>query len=271
MQQILCSTGAVIGRPNGRDFTLLRSCVERLECDGYEFMMYEAWYGKEEALCDFLTHLGVPFPVFHVEKSVGNLISRNQPGDVEKALDLFGANCALAKALSADRLVLHLWGGLDSDKDIAHNIGCYPMLQSISCSHGLDLMVENVVCNCADPMTHLLALAQAYPKVQFTFDTKMAAFHGQMDLLYAEENRHLFPHIRHIHLNDYAGGYMEWGKLQTLHVGDGNVDFPKLFHFLKRMQYQGDYTVEATSFDGTGKIYYEDLNRTFRKIREYLA
>lgn len=271
MQQILCSTGAVIGRPNGRDYTLLRSCVERLECDGYEFMMYEAWYGKEEAICSFLSGLGTSFPVFHVEKSVGNLISRNQPGDVEKALELFETNCSLARDLGADRLVLHLWGGLDSDKDFAHNMGCYPALHSVSRTYGLTLMIENVVCNRGDPMSHLLTLAKTYPYVQFTFDTKMAAFHGQMDLLYAEENRHLLPHIRHMHINDYAGGYMDWGSLQTLHVGHGNVDFKKLFAFLKEQQYPWDYTVEATSFDGTGEIHFDELNRTFRKIRAFLA
>ena len=41
MNRILCPTGAVIGRPNGRDFTLLNKFREQLECDGYEFLMYD--------------------------------------------------------------------------------------------------------------------------------------------------------------------------------------------------------------------------------------
>ena len=36
--RILCSTGALIGRPNGRDFTLLGPCTQKLTCDGFEFM-----------------------------------------------------------------------------------------------------------------------------------------------------------------------------------------------------------------------------------------
>ena len=43
MNRILCSTGAVIGRPNGRDITLLNKFQEQLECDGYEFLMYDTW------------------------------------------------------------------------------------------------------------------------------------------------------------------------------------------------------------------------------------
>ena len=160
---------------------------------------------------------------------------------------------------------------MDSDRDIAHNIETYARLQTIADVYGLALTVENVVCNQADPMTHLRALAQAYPEIRFTFDTKMAEFHGQMDALYANENRHLLPHIAHMHINDYGGGYKDWSNLNTLHVGDGHVDFDRLFSFLKEMHYQGDFTVEATSFDQNGIIDFDALNRTFDKIRKYLA
>ena len=42
MSQILCSTGALIGKPNNRDYTLLKGLAGKLECDGFEFMMYES-------------------------------------------------------------------------------------------------------------------------------------------------------------------------------------------------------------------------------------
>ena len=40
MSKILCSTGALIGRPNNRDYTLIKEFAPRLECDGFEFMMF---------------------------------------------------------------------------------------------------------------------------------------------------------------------------------------------------------------------------------------
>jgi len=270
MHRILCSTGALIGRPNGRDITLLRQAAQKLHCDGYELMMYDTWYDKIPWMRECLQTLDLSIPVFHVEKSVGNLISRNEAHDTEQAVLMFETNCALAKEFGAEMLVLHLWGGIDSDKDIAHNIRTYAKLRELADAHGLVLMVENVVCNHADPMTHLRALADTYPDIRFTFDTKMAAFHGQMDALYAEENRALFSHIHHMHINDYGGGYMDWGNLNTLHVGDGHVDFDKLFAFLKQTGYQGDFTVEATSFDQTGAIDFEALNKTICKIRDFL-
>ena len=95
--RILCSTGALIGRPNGRDFTLLTHCKEQLSCDGFEFMMYDTWYDKTTELRRFMEGFDAPIPVFHVEKSVGECISRNEDGDTAQALSMFDINCALSK------------------------------------------------------------------------------------------------------------------------------------------------------------------------------
>ena len=57
MAEILCSTGALIGRPNGRKYELLKDLVPLLTCDGLEFMMYDSWYDQTEALARFLKDL----------------------------------------------------------------------------------------------------------------------------------------------------------------------------------------------------------------------
>lgn len=270
MNQILCSVGAVIGRPNGRDITLLRECVKQLDCDGYEFLMYDTWYDKLDEITRFMEAFPAPVPVFHCEKWVGDLISRNGEGDFEKALELFECNCRLAQRFDSKKLVLHLWSGMDSDRDFAHNVDAYQYVRELADRYGLELTVENVVCNCLDPMSHLLHLAKTYPDISFTFDTKMAEFHSQLDLLYREENRWLLPHIRHMHINDYKGGHKDWANLKTLHMGSGQVDFDRLFAFIRNWGYDGDFTVEATSFDRNGVIDFEALNGCFRKIRTYL-
>ena len=270
MNRILCSTGTSIGRPNGRDFRLLKECVKNLGCDGFEFMMYSTWYDRVDELEGFLRELNASIPVVHVEKGVGERISRNEPGDTEEAVHLFEINCALAQKLGAQTLVLHLWNGVHSDRDIVHNFSVYPALQEVSERYGLFLTVENVVCNHEDPMAHLSRLAEAYSDISFTFDTKMAEFHAQLPLLYQKENEEIVRRIRHIHVNDYSGGYKDWTRLKTLHIGQGQVDFERLFAFLAQIGYQGDFTVEATSFGSDGVIDFDALNRDFARIREYL-
>ena len=63
MAQILCSTGALIGRPNNRDYRILRDVCHKLNCDGFEFMMYSTWYGLEGDILKFLLELNINIPV----------------------------------------------------------------------------------------------------------------------------------------------------------------------------------------------------------------
>ena len=67
-------------------------------------------------------------------------------------------------------------------------------------------------------MKHWCELKEEYPEIHFVFDTKMAAFHEQLDWLYEKEYEWLWKegHIKHYHVNDYAGGYMDWKNLITL-------------------------------------------------------
>ena len=103
MSKILCSTGALIGRPNNRDYTLLKTFSPQLQCDGFEFMMYESWYGETEEIIDFLKRIRLYTPVMHCEKHIGEAISRNEPGDMEEALRRFQMNCEIASAIGAEK------------------------------------------------------------------------------------------------------------------------------------------------------------------------
>ncbi|MCH5252275.1 MAG: TIM barrel protein [Lachnospiraceae bacterium] len=271
MKEILCSTGALIGKPNGRNHMLLEELSNKLNCDGFEFMMYSSWYEAAEKIVEDLQRLRINIPVMHCEKHIGEAISRNEPGDADKALSLFEQNCQIAQKLGAKKMVMHLWDGIISDQHFYNNLGMYGELASISHTYQIDLLVENVVCNKEDPMSHWLELYEKYPQIHFVFDTKMAAFHEQMDLIYDKDYQWLWEKdcIRHLHVNDYGGGYMEWGKLKTLPIGAGHIDFERFFDFINEKNYMGDFTVEATAFDReTGVVDVEMLNRCFDYIRE---
>ncbi|MDE6940967.1 MAG: sugar phosphate isomerase/epimerase [Lachnospiraceae bacterium] len=129
--------------------------------------------------------------------------------------------------------------------------------------------MENVVCSVEDPMKHWCELRERYPDIHFVFDTRMAAFHGQLDLLYETRYRWLWQegHIRHYHVNDYAGGNMDWAHLGSLPIGKGNIDFSRFFEFIGKTGYDGSFTVEATACHGGGGVDVEMLNRQFGYIR----
>ena len=263
MHRILCSTGAIISKRNNRDYSLLPTIVPQLDCNGLEFMMYESWYeGHIESLKKVLANYSVP--VFHMIKHIGEWVSL---GQMEEAVSLFRADCELAKDIGSRMLVLHLWSGRASDQHIERNIAAYPVLRDIAEAYGLFLTVENVLCNTQDPMTHMRTLADAYPDIAFTFDTKMAAFHNQEEALYKPENAWLWPHIRHFHVNDYAGGHMDWANMSAKQLGKGHIEFDRFFAFVREMGYTGDFTCEATAISEDGSIRYDEMNASLERIR----
>ena len=269
---ILCSTGALIGRPNGRDYRLLKPLSEKMMCDGFEFMMYSDWYDRIDDIVDMVSNTGLAIPVYHAQKSIGEKISKGGTDETKDALKRFAINCEMATRMGAEKIVVHLWDGITSDKNFDNNIKAYKELLHICMTTGVDLLVENVVCNVKDPWNRWMELLEVYPEIHFVFDTKMAAFHDQLDLLYENDNEFIWKdgHICHYHVNDYGGGYKDWANLKTLPIGKGHIDFEKFFDFIRKTGYGGTYTLESTAFDSSGHVDVDMLNREVEFIREHL-
>lgn len=265
MNRVLCSTGAVITRKNNRNYRLLPILWRKLKCDGFEFMMYDSFYDKIDEIASFLTETEIIFPAFHCEKTIGEFAAACD----KEAFTRFEKNCRAAKLLGSEMLVLHLWNGIVSDSNFAANLEAFRTFSEIAEEYELYLTVENVVCNNGSPMEHLREISHRYPHAAFTFDTKMAAFHGELSAVYDEA--FFQKHIKHLHINDFCGAVKDWSRLKTLHPGCGKVDFDSFFDFVKRQDYGGDFTVEATSVDNNGLVDINKLNEDFRKIKGYIA
>jgi len=292
MNQILCSTGALLGRPNKRNYRLLGDMVPLLKCDGFEFMIYSSWYDELDELIKYVKGLNLNIPVIHAQKSLGEHLSAmkvweedgefreyrmTEEEDLEflnEGLARFEQNLEVANSFGADRMVLHLWNGLVSDKNIQRNIERFGRLRDMARAAGVTLMVENVVCNTNDPLTNLELVHDEYPDIDIVYDTKMAQFHRQTMDVFNEEHRWMFENdqVKHLHVNDYDGGYMDWANLRVLPIGKGKVDFDAFFEKLSEYKYTGDFTVESTGFDlKTGLIDYNMLNDCFSQLRRYIS
>lgn len=272
MAEILVSTGALIGRPNGRDYRLLLPFSEQLHCDGYEFMMYSDWYQKIDDIVAFLKENKIHTPVYHCQKSIGESISKGGEAEFADAFSRFEQNAKMAAAMGARKMVIHLWDGITSDQHFENNIEAYATVKRIADEYGVDLLVENVVCNVQSPTERWCQLREKYPEIHLIFDTKMAAFHEQLDYLYSEEYAWLWRegHIKHYHVNDYAGGFMDWANLRTLPIGNGHVDFERFFTFMNKIGYDDTYTLESTAFNREGYVDIDMLNRQIEYIRGHI-
>lgn len=272
MAKILVSTGALIGRPNGRDYRLMADLKNKIKCDGFEFMMYSTWYDMADEVSSFFIENKIYTPTYHIQKSIGELITEGGSNNLKEALRRFEININMASRMQAKKAIMHLWNGEISDSAFENNLNAYAQLRSIADSFEVELLIENVVCNQKDPFYHWLELKEKYEDVKFVFDTKMAAFHGQLELLYDEKNSWLYKEnfIRHYHVNDYAGAPMEWSKLKTLPIGAGNIDFDKFFMFVNKTGYDETFTLESTAFIKDGTVNVSMLNEQIDYVKSRL-
>ena len=269
--RILPSTGAFIGRVNGRDHHPLLSVIDSIPAEAYEFMMYESFYGREDAvLADFLA-TGLSFPVLHVEKRIGELVA-DPAADPEEPYRRFRTNCEAAVRLGAEKLVLHLWNGVASDRDFDRHLAAYPRFRALAEAYGLCLTVENVVCAVRDPLACLFELLALYPDAAITYDTKMAAFHRQEYTVFEDACRPLWQGmIRHIHLNDYAGIPGDFSRLSVLHLGEGNLDIPRISRALLSKGYCDTVTLECSCMCPDGSLTPEKMNASLALARNLLC
>ena len=211
---------------------------------------------------------GAIFPVMHMNQQIGNLISRNEDGDIDNALQIFEFNCKYAVKFGVEVLVLHLWGGPPSDKNIEVNISVYPKLKDISDRYDLILTIESVVCNTFKPLDHLKRLWDLYQSdIKFTVDVRHAEFHKS--LIETCESAFLWENnlVRHLHISDYAGGYMDWSKLgNSTPITYGDVDFDYFFSFLKSIGYSGSITIENNRISDSDDLVY-NFNKAYELIK----
>lgn len=267
---VLCSTGAMITRFNGRDPRLLKDFWPRLEADGIEFMVYPSWDGELDeniaAVKRISREAGMIIPVLHMDKRIGELLSLGSDDEIREAGERFQKNLLIARDLGAELAVLHLWGGAASDHHIERNFSVLVDYMTDAERAGVTLTVENVVCAVETPLTHLRRVMDIYPDALFTVDTKMAEFHRELPATLAEE-RLWDGRTRHLHVNDYGGGVKDFSDLRVLHMGDGHVDFKPFFEKIRATDYSGWLTVESSSVFPDGTVDFTKLNRTLGNVR----
>lgn len=137
-------------------------------------------------------------------------------------------------------LTVHLW--LDRrfvrEETIVYKIGFLKRLSEMASGSGITVCLENLSEN-ADQLTEVLA---ATPLLNLTLDL------GHAELLSTENTSFGFlekcpERIKHIHLHDNLGGTSPDDDLH-LPVGQGRIDFRKIFERLHVVRYSGTMTLE---------------------------
>lgn len=265
---ILLSTGTFIGRVNNRNHDLLTEFGGEFDCDGFEVMIFASFYEKADYVTDKYRRSGLRIPVMHFDKEIGNGIGSPDPEKYRHALSLLRANLVAAEKLGAKKAVIHLWGRDDSDR--------YPDLiyrrtgeiTELCSEYGVLPVYENIFCCVSSPLRHMEKLAEMYPDIRFTIDSRPAQFHAELEETLKSP---VMKNAAHLHINDYAGGYREWEKVNPIpQPGKGNIDWDMYFAGIRRTGYDGTVTLEAPAHLPVG-VDSAVLNKSLRFLRDNLC
>ena len=275
---LYCSTGAIIGRVNGYNFRhilrVMPPFCAGVPLEGLELMMLPAYLEHLDEMAAEFSAAGLHFPVIHADKEVGTKLStaaaQKDSALAAEAHALWTKNCTMGQMVGAGQIVLHLWGGLDSDAHLDGNLGHLETLRRTAAEYGLEVLIENVPCTTADPITNLHAIHAAFPDQRYVFDTRFAAFHCQLNSL-TDTPWLIGDRLAHIHISDLRdGAERDFSRLRPiLHPGEGRIDFPALLADLLNRGFAGTVTLESPVMSEAG-IDDAKLGTSLRLLRELL-
>jgi sugar phosphate isomerase/epimerase len=284
MNPLYCSTGTIVSRLNGYDYHLVTRIQPALQreglCDGAELMMLPVYYDRLREIADEWLGAGIVFPVIHCEKEVGTQLSdagrAAAEGDAASAerlcaaaLSDFARNCEMAAMVRAPRMVLHLWGGVVSDRFVGYNVSVLPRLCAAARASGVRLLIENVPSALADPLSNWRRVLAAGEDCGLLFDTRFGQLHRQIAETWADAAA--AARIEHIHVSDIRGAARDFSTLRPIyHPGEGTIDFPAFARILRGHGYAGTLTLESPVSSAAGADA-EKLARSLAYVRELLC
>jgi len=283
VSSLFCSTGTIVGRINGFNIHLVTKILPPLVEDGIiggaELMMLPVYYDRLSEVSGEWLSAGIPLPVIHADKDIGTLLSdagvafnagdRDSADALRKeAADKFRLNCEMGAMADSRTMVLHLWGGMNSDRQIGYNASLLPGLCEIIRPYGIRLLIENVPSNTYDPLSNWKKLLPLPDNCALIFDTRFGQLHRQIDETWADAD--VAPHIEHIHVSDILGAPRDFSTLRPiLHPGEGMIDFNAFCRILDARDYGGTVTLESPVIRENGADG-EKLGRTLRALRTLL-
>jgi Sugar phosphate isomerases/epimerases len=265
--KVYCSTGTIIGGENNFNWNLIVENKNNIAADGFELMMLHVYYSQFREMEKQFAANNMVFPVIHGGKNIGDLLSHADQESTVEALRLFDLNCEFGVNIGAEKIVLHLWGGYDSDKNIDYNIDMCEKLLEISEKYNITLLIENIPCIVKEPLSYWNILEKRYPQLKFIADTRFLGFHSQTEEIF-ESNWFDKGKITHMHVSDFSGPPRDFSTLRPiLHPHDGMIDMDTLLT-KATAKYNGSITLESPVINGDGTLDIEKLNSSLNYIKK---
>lgn len=264
---ILCSSGVFFVRgsdgswvlPDGPEIGAIGEIGPQLGVDGVEFLVTRGQLGHLDVVANLLEGFTLPVPVIHAPKRVGAAL----PDD--SAVAALAESARFAARVGAGVAVLHLWDLPDSDRDLDKRLDAVVLAADVFERHGVTLAIETIPCIVGTPLRNIERVLEREPRVGVALDTEFLAMHDEIGD--ATDADWLWPHVRHVHLKDFANSLTDEGGVRRFHLpGTATIDFPGFFDALERRGYTGAVSLEATATLPEGGVDVDALRRCFARM-----
>lgn len=266
--QILCSTGAFSRSSDPRSHEVILKYGPEIGADGLEIIFYPRWYEEQARIARELRACKLPFPVLHMEKSIGDCFGSNDPGERGQGVLRFEQNCVFSQRLGARLAVLHLWGLPSSDRHLESNLQPLARCLDLAEQHGLTLAIETIPCTYADPLSNVRRAIEHDPRVCVALDTQFLVWHDQLEAVFAASWLWQTRMVRHVHLKDHEGPRGSQEGRHYLHPGEGQIDFRRFVQQLRTTGFDGALSLEARAIDSEGQVDLARIQTSLQLMRQ---
>lgn len=265
--QVLCSTGAFTRSSDPRSHEAILRYGPLLGADGLEIIFYPRWYQVQERIARELRSSQLPFPVLHMEKSIGECFGSDDISERELGVLRFEQNCVFAHQLGVQIAVLHLWAMPSSDLHLERNLQPLARCLDIAEQYGLTLAIETIPCVYADPLSNVKRAVEHDTRACVALDTEFLAWHDQLEAVFTASWLWQARLVRHVHLKDHDIQLASSEERYYLHPGEGRIDFRRFVQQLRAVGFDGALSLEARAINSDGEVEVERIQKSLQFIR----
>ncbi len=151
---------------------------------------------------------------------------------------------------------------IEDEETLARNLE--PLLEKCEKRNKM-LLLETHGNNYATGLSLKKIVQRLNKRVKINYDTANVVFYA--NILPYEDLEASVEYVEFVHLKDKLGSYQEWNFPA---IGDGLLDFPRIFQTLKQVNYQGPISIEI-EFTPLGPKNLDEVNESVIKSFNYLS
>jgi len=274
--EVICSTGVLVNRDIIENYTIAFDYIKQLDQSLFEIILYPQWRDNYKEIIKGFGSSGKIFKILHCEKKIGSFFA-NGPEEMDEwqeGIRILEANCLVGQELGTEKAVLHLWELPYSDEKIENNLKAVEQCSHIAEKYGMHLCVETIPCKVSSPLKVLKRVvdSDSTGECSVTLDLKHIAYHGDVDKIYHESWIWKLKNPAHFHIRDYIGEPFDSTIFSTsLHPGEGNIDFAKLFSFINKSGDKHTITLEASGIRIDGSFNAQKVMTSLNWIKDNIS